>query len=222
MKTDLCSLGRKEHTKTKMSAYGDSYERRRARQTELETLTAEEIEKRCMEVARRKEEIEDEEVELIRALAEARKREEQKRPDFLSPEDEITLRRSLTVVGQLLAGDDVLSGGFELVDEEPDEMDGGHYGDTKGLPFSLNVATGFCLDVSPGLGVRATLKTKNAKVRAIVREMITSTEYVRDSEKHQERTYWSIDWDSYSRIEVKNPMTSEEYYAKLDEEKRKP
>ena len=199
-----------------------SYERRCARAKELETLSAKEIEERCEEVSRRKQEIEDEEMEMIRALAEARKREEQARPSFLSPEDEIALRRSLTVVGELLAGENVLSGSFELVDEDPDEMDGGHYGDTKGLPFSLNVATGFCLDVSPGLGARATLKTKNAKVREIVREMITSTEYIRDEEKHQERTYWSIDWDSYSRIEVKNPMTGEAYYAKLDEEKRKP
>ena len=214
MKTDILSAEKEPFIR--MSAYG-SYEARRAKQMELQTLSAAEIEERCVDVSRRKQEIEDEEMDLIRALDEARKREEKKRPDTLTKEDETTLRRSLTVVGNLLAGEDVMHGGFELVDEDPEEMDAGYFGPREVQPYSLDIATGFCLDVCPGLSIKATLKTRNARVREIVREMITSTQHLRDEEKHAERTWWNIDWDYHDRIEVKNPMSSEEYYAKKKE-----
>ena len=192
------------------TAYGNSYERRCARTKELETLTAEEIEKRCVEMSRRKREIEDEEVDLIRALDAARKREEQKRPHTLTPEHEKRLRRDLTLVGEQLERS--MFGGFELVDEEPEKP-------TR----DEDRPEAYCIDVhvaltelfgTPEWSTRVKLTTTNAKVREIVREMITSTGYERDEEKHLEKTYWGIDWDGYDMIEVKNKMSEEDFRAK--------
>jgi hypothetical protein len=78
----------------------------------------------------------------------------------------------------------------------------------------MDIQTTLCDEPSPGLCINTTLKTKNARVRAIVREMITSTEYVRDEYKREERTHWGIHWDYYHSLVVKNPMTSEMYYEK--------
>jgi hypothetical protein len=192
-----------------------TYEAMQAKKRELESLSVEELERRCQETTAKRCELEDEERKLEWALKAARERRERERPDTLTPEDEKELRRSLTIVGELMTGENVSGGSFGLVDEEPGELDMGCYGEVK-KAWSLDIQTGFHLEVGPSLWVRATLKTKNAKVRAIVREMITSNEHIRDREKHEERTYWDIDWDYGNRIEIRNPMTREQY-----DEKRK-
>lgn len=181
-----------------------------------ELRSVEELEARCEAVTAQRQALEEEERDLERALNLARERRDRERPDSLMPEDEKTLRRALTVVGELLANPDVLHGGFTLEDAEPDETDHGYFGPRDKQVFSVDIQAGLCLDVCPGLRIRVTLKTKNAKVCAIVREMLTSTEYVRDEDKHRERTYWNIDWDYHDAIEVRNPMTSEQYYGKTE------
>jgi hypothetical protein len=185
-----------------------------AKMRELESLSVEELEARCQAATAKRCALEDEEERLARALHEARERRERERPDSLTAEDEKDLRRSLTIVGELLATPDVLHGGFTLADDDPEEMERGYFGEERVRAWCLDIRTGFCLDVCPGLTMDVTLKTKNSRVRAIVREMITSTESIRDEDKHDERTHWRIDWDYHDRIEVRNPMSSEQYYAR--------
>jgi len=174
-----------------------------AKKSELESLSVEELERRCQETTTKRRDLEDEERELEWALDEARKRRERERPDTLTAEDEKELRRSLTIVGEMMGNSDVNCGGFTLEDEDPDED---HWDPKKAWSMSIQTVL-YCSEiVGPGLSIRTTLKTKNARVRAIVREMITSTEYIDDNEKHLERTHWDIDWDYHARIEVRNPM----------------
>jgi hypothetical protein len=180
-----------------------TYEAMQAKKRELESLSVEELERRCQETTTKRRDLEDEERELEWALDEARKRRERERPDTLTAEDEKELRRSLTIVGEMMGNPDVNSGGFTLEDEDPDED---HWDPKKAWSMSIQTVL-YCSEiVGPGLSIRTTLKTKNARVRAIVREMITSTEYIDDNEKHLERTHWDIDWDYHARIEVRNPM----------------
>lgn len=186
-----------------------TYEARQAKKRELESLSVEELERRCQETTEKRRDLEDEEQELERALREARERRERERPDTLTAKDENILRRELTIVGRLLENDDNSYGGFTLKDEDPK---------TEWAPeaqWTLHIDTAMT-DVyeSPALSTNVTLKTKNARVRAIVREMITSTEHIHDRDKHEERTHWNIHWDYYNRIELKNPVTSDMYYEK--------
>jgi hypothetical protein len=188
-----------------------TYEAMQAKKRELESLSVEELERRCDALAEKQRDWEREMQDLHWALQEARERRERERPDSLSAEDEKELRRSLTVVGEMMANADVNFGGFTLEDEEPTQHPG--FWD-KPQVWSMDIETTLCDEPSPGLCINTTLKTKNARVRAIVREMITSTEHIPDEEKHIERTHWGIDWDFYHSLVVKNPMTSEMYYEK--------
>ena len=187
----------------------DTYAAYTAKRREMESLSAAELEARCEEMSRRKREIEHEEMDLIRALDEARKREERKRPDTLTKEDERRLRRDLTLVGEQLERS--MFGGFQLADEEPEEKDPD---EERPESYSLKVEVQLTdLFGTPEWCTKATLSTKNAVVRAIVREMITETRP--DSrDAHLEKTYWGIDWDGDNSIKVKNPMSEEEFRAK--------
>jgi hypothetical protein len=178
---------------------------------DLESLSVEELERRCRETTAKRSELLDEERDLEWALERARERRERERPDSLTADDEKELRRSLTVVGEMMAHADVNFGGFTLEDEDPSPQPG--FWDRPRV-WSMDIQTTLCDEPSPGMCINTTLKTKNARVRAIVREMITSTEYVRDEYKHEERTHWGIHWDYYHSLVVNNPMTSEMYYEK--------
>ena len=188
-----------------------TYDAMQAKKSELESLSVEELETQCDALAEKQRDWEREMQDLHWALKRARERRERERPDSLTADDEKELRRSLTIVGEMMGNSDVNCGGFTLEDEDPDED---HWDPKKAWSMSIQTVL-YCSEiVGPGLSIRTTLKTKNARVRAIVREMITSTEYIRDEEKHHERTHWGIHWDYYHSLVVKNPMTSEMYYEK--------
>jgi hypothetical protein len=188
-----------------------TYDAMQAKKSELESLSVEELETQCDALAEKQRDWEREMQDLHWALERARERRERERPDSLTADDEKELRRSLTVVGEMMAHADVNFGGFTLEDEEPTQQPG--FWDRPQV-WSMDIQTTLCDEPSPGLCINTTLKTKNARVRAIVREMITSTEHIRDEEKHHERTHWGIHWDYYHSLVVKNPMTSEMYYEK--------
>jgi hypothetical protein len=133
--------------------------------------------------------------------------------DKLTKEEEVEFRRALTVVGELLEREDNLFGGLRIEDEEPDkDIDTGYFGDSGPKKYSIDVRTNYVRCVCPGLRVDVTIKTKSAAIKRIIREMIESSEYVREEDKLEERTYWGIDWDYHDHITVKNKMSSEEYY----------
>ena len=135
----------------------------------------------------------------------------------LEPREEIEFRRALTVVGELLEREDNLFGGLSVVNEDPDkELDTGYFGDSGPKKYSIDVQTNYVRCVCPGLRVNVTIKTKTPAIKRIVQEMVESTEYQREEDKLEEKTRWGIDWDYHDRITIKNKLSSEEYYKKIE------
>jgi hypothetical protein len=146
-----------------------------------------EIEKERDRIQRRREEIE---AERVKASPE------------LTADEEMWLRDELTVVGNILCGDNVLFGGLNLLDEEPDEMNTeGYFGETHSKKFSISVKVDVTTEFTAGLCVRVDVKTKLPKIEAIVREMFEST----DNGKDVGRRNWPVDWDYYYRVILRKP-----------------
>jgi hypothetical protein len=131
------------------------------------------------------------------------------------PEEEVnSLKMALTVVGKAISSEDVVFGSLSLVDEAPEETDSGYQGKQK-HKFSIHIECGFVEDCAVGLRYEVKIKTKEEAVRAIVRSMITSTEYITEEYRSEPRNRWGIDWDYHDKIILKNPYTKEEYYKKI-------
>jgi hypothetical protein len=131
------------------------------------------------------------------------------------PEEEInSLKMALTIVGKAISNEDVVFGGLWLVDEEPEETDGGYQRKLK-HKYSIHIECGFVEDCAVGLRYEVKIKTKEEAVRDIVRSMITSTEYIIEEYRSKPRNGWSIDWDYHDKIILKNPYNKEEYYKKI-------
>lgn len=129
------------------------------------------------------------------------------------PDAEVnSLKMALTIIGKAISDDHVISGSLQLIEGEPEETDGGYCGEKKHR-FSISMECGFVEDCAVGLCYTVKITTNDEAVRAIVRSMISSTEYVKESEEEL-RNYWGIDWDDHNKIILKNPYTFEEYYSK--------
>lgn len=131
----------------------------------------------------------------------------------LPTEEVASLKMAVTIVGKALSDESVVFGSLELVDEEPEKTAGGYHGD-KEHRFSIHMDCGFVEDCAIGLRYTVKIKTKDEAVRAIVRSMIGSTEYIEEEERDQPRNRWGIDWDYHDKIILKNPYSIEEYYKK--------
>jgi hypothetical protein len=131
------------------------------------------------------------------------------------PEEEVnSLKMALTIVGKAISSEDVVFGGLWLLDEEPEETEGGYQKKQKHT-FSIHIECGFVEDCAVGLRYEVKIKTKEEAVRAIVRSMITSTEYITEEYRSEPRYRWGIDWDYHDKIILKNPYSKEEYYKKI-------
>jgi hypothetical protein len=125
-------------------------------------------------------------------------------PNELSEEEEKWLRDEITVVGKVLESKDVIFGGLTLVDEEPEkENTRGYFGPDHCDKFSIDIRMGICTEFQAALSCAVTIKTKNATVERIVREMVRQEDDY-DKEFPHRRT-WKIDWDFHDRIVIRNP-----------------
>lgn len=130
------------------------------------------------------------------------------------PDDEVnSLKMALTIVGKAISDEDVVFGTFELVDEEPEETDAGYQRNVQHR-FSIHMECGFVEDCAVGLRYTIKLKTKDEAVRAIVRAMISSTEYINEEYRSDPRNRWGVDWDFHEKIILRNPYSKEQYYKK--------
>jgi hypothetical protein len=129
-------------------------------------------------------------------------------------DDEVnSLKMALTIVGKAISSEEVVFGELRLVDEEPEETDCGYQGKVQ-HKFSIHMECGFVEDCAVGLRYEVKIKTKEEAVRAIVRSMITSSEYIVEEAKSDPRNRWGIDWDFHDKIILKHPYSKEEYYKK--------
>jgi hypothetical protein len=109
-------------------------------------------------------------------------------------------------VGKLLESKDVVFGGLTLLDEEPDEMKTrGYFGDEHSKKFSIDIQMSVCTEWKASLRCYVAIKTKNATVERIVREMVAQEDGYPDEEGDSYRRSWTIDWDYHQRIVIKNP-----------------
>jgi hypothetical protein len=169
---------------------------KRRAEAEEETLGRREAELEAQE-----REIERERRKIKQRLEEIEKEKIRQSPE-LDAETEKWLRDELTVVGKILCGDNVLFGGLNLLDEEPDEMNSeGWFGETHSKKFSISVKVDVVTEFTAGLCVRVDVKTKLPKIEEIVREMFGST----DNGEDTGRRNWPIDWDYYYRVELRKP-----------------
>lgn len=170
------------------------------------------IEEKQNELRRKESELEEQRIELAKEkeMLEAQRLAEN---GGLDESTMASLKMALTVVGKAISSDDVVFGGFDILHEEPDETEGGYHGNHK-HPFSISIDCSFVEDCAIGLSYSVKLKTTNEAVKAVVRSMITSTEYIREEEQEEVRNSWRIDWDYHDKIILKNPYTIEEYYKK--------
>ena len=130
------------------------------------------------------------------------------------PEQEVnSLKMALTIVGKAISSENVIFGELRLVDEEPEETSGGYHEKEKHR-FSFHIECGFVEDCAIGLQYNVKIKTKDEAVRAIVRSMISSTEYITEEYRDIPRNRWGIDWDYHDKIILKNPYSIDEYYKK--------
>lgn len=130
------------------------------------------------------------------------------------PEDEVnSLKMALTIIGKAISSEDVVFGGLELVDEEPEKTDAGYQKDIQHR-YSIHMECGFVEDCAIGLRYNVKIKTMDEAVRNIVRSMITSNEYITDEYRGEPRNRWGIDWDFHEKIILKNPYSIEQYYKK--------
>ena len=154
------------------------------------------------------------EIEVIRAKQVAEKY-------GLTRKEIVRLRRALTILGEMLSADTVIFANVHLRDEEPGTIDKGNIGsylpdeDEPIQKYSFTINCSYVEDCAVGLCYNVDIKTKNDGVRAIVRSMIDTNMYINDDENEDSsvRNSWHADWDYHTKILLKNPMSSEEYYA---------
>lgn len=132
-------------------------------------------------------------------------------PNELTEEEEKWLRDEITVVGKLLESKDVVFGGLALLDEEPDEMNTkGYFDEEHSKKFSIKIDMGVSTEWRACLSCSVTIKTKNATVERIVREMVAQDDGYPEEKKNPYQRRWRIDWDYHQRIVIKNPYVHKE------------
>jgi hypothetical protein len=122
----------------------------------------------------------------------------------------LDLRRTLTVLGEVLGAKEVVSGWIQLVDDTPNKQ--------KPYIVLIDCYTVANTEVN-GIGYKVTIRTWSEDVRRIVRAMRISNDmsyYDRETgEETGPRNMWEIDWDNHYNVRVAHPLSEEEYYAAL-------
>jgi hypothetical protein len=130
----------------------------------------------------------------------------------LTFEEVATFRRALTVVGGLLARPDCMFGKFSILDEDPDETDGGYANGDEVLKFSFSITQSFVNDIGPGLRTTVSLKTKNKGIKAIVHEMLIR-QGPQEPDADEFPDLWYVDWDYHQSIELRGAVSQKEFFA---------
>ena len=111
----------------------------------------------------------------------------------------------MTVVGKAVTSEDVVFGTIRLVDEDPEETEGGYRGNHMNK-YSIHMQCNFVEDHAVGLNYIVIIKTKNPHIKTIVRDMLGKGE-----EGDLPGNTWTADWDYYTRFSITNTISDEEY-----------
>jgi hypothetical protein len=129
---------------------------------------------------------------------------EQKRIELsarLSSQDELDLRRKLSVLGNTITSDDVIYCTLWIVKEDPEPTE--EYGETQNSPYSIDVYSGIHNDFGViGMRYSVKIKTKNARVEQIIRDTFRQ-EGGRYYHNESTRTEWMTHHDYGDRIVVR-------------------
>ena len=130
----------------------------------------------------------------------------------LTFEEVATFRRALTVVGGLLARPDCMFGKFSILDEDPDETDGGYANRDEVLNFSFSITQAFVNDIGPGLRTIIVLKTKHKGIKSITHEMLEQ-KGPREPDADEFPDIWYVDWDYHQSVEVRGAVSQKEFFT---------
>jgi hypothetical protein len=110
----------------------------------------------------------------------------------LTPDEEETLKKELTAVGELLELVAVISGSLRVVSEESDDSE-------KLYSIAIDCGTSYDTGLT-GLYAKVVLKTKVPKVEAIVKELFEQVGTVRG--RGPTDLVWEKDWDDSTSIKL--------------------
>ncbi len=130
----------------------------------------------------------------------------------LTFEEQAIFRRALTVVAGLLARPDCMFGKFSILDEEPDETDGGYANRDEKLSFSFSITQSFVNDIGPGLRTTIVLKTKHKGIKALTHEMLEQ-KGPREPDADEFPDLWYVDWDYHQSVEIRGAVSQKEFFA---------
>ena len=130
--------------------------------------------------------------------------------DKLTEDEEMDLRKELTVLGQLLTQPRVLFATLRLSEEEPDKEKKtvGYMRKELNGKYSVSLEVHLIQEFGgPGLSIRAEIKTLLPYVQSVVRSMFDETGC--EFPPCATTTFWSTNWDYGNRIALKNPVALE-------------
>jgi len=150
-------------------------------------------------------ELAEERSSLLQEIADLEKTQRALSPELTT--DEIkSIRRAMSIVGKAVTSEDVIFGSIQLLDEEPEETDGGYRGNHMNK-YSIRMSCVFVEDHAVGLQYSVTIKTKNPHIKAIVRDMLGQGE-----EGDLPANTWNADWEYYTKFSIKNTISNDIYY----------
>jgi len=156
-------------------------------------------------LATKERELAEERSLLLNEIADLEKERQALSPELTNSEIK-SIRRAMSVVGKALTSEDVIFGHIQLLDEEPEETNGGYRG-AHTNKYSIHMTCTFVEDHAVGLDYNVIIKTKNPHIQAIVRDMLDDGE-----EGDMPANNWSADWDYYTKFSIKNTISNEDYY----------
>lgn len=143
------------------------------------------IEKKQKEISQKKNELEHEEYELEREREEI-EQERLRLSQKMTPDEEDTLKKELTALGELLELVAVIIGTLDVIPVAPSE-------DGREL-YKISIETGVTFDSGlSGLYVRANVRTLCPQVEAIMRSLFVQEGHVRD--RSESALTWEKHWD---------------------------
>ena len=150
------------------------------------------IEAKQKEISRKKDALEHEEYTLEREREEIEE-DRLKLSQKLTPNEEETLKKELTALGELIELPAVIIATLEVEQSPPTES-------TKEL-YKINIETGVTFDSGlTGLYVRAIITTLCPQVEVITRSLFKQEGHMRDG---QESTlFWEKHWDYHTSIRL--------------------
>lgn len=174
------------------------------------------IEERLAALQKESAELGEKEAEIIRRRAQIHleldmlEQERIAASDKLTADEEMDLRKELTVLGQLLTQPRVLFASLRLSDEEPDKekKSVGYMRKEINGKYSISLETDLIQEFGgPGLSISAEIKTKLPYVQSVVRS--TFDEEGAEFPPCATTMFWSTNWDYGHKIVLKNPVSLE-------------